>query len=373
VEKNLNSKTELFFLLKEKKYKKIFIITGQNSFYKSGANKIIEKLVKNINVKLYFKKSYYPEINELKEIVTLINKFSPDLVIAVGGGAVMDYAKMSNIIPVEYLENIKDSIINYHDIGYKKKNILIALPTTAGSGAEMTSNAVIYINKVKYSIENKLLIPDHFFLIPSFILNNPKKIKSSSGFDAIAQSVESLISQKSNKQSIFFAKQSLELTNKSFLNFINKPSTNNATKMLLAANLSGKAINISKTTAPHAISYPFTAMFGINHGHAVSLFFEKFLRFNYLNLDKSSCSFDLNKRYQIIFDKFNVKDINELCLKIKFYKKSSGLEDNFKKLNINLDKNVEKILNGVNPLRLKNNPISITRKDLKNILLNEKF
>ena len=133
----------------------------------------------------------------------------------------------------------------------------------------------------------------------------------------------------------------------------------------------GKAINISKTTAPHAISYPFTAMFGIDHGHAK--IFEKFLKFNYIKSSDSSRDFDLTKRYNLIFKKFKVKNIQDFFDKISYLKKNSGLEDDFKKLKINLNHNIENILNGINLLRLKNNPIELSKKDLKFILLNEDF
>ena len=78
----------------------------------------------------------------------------------------------------------------------------------------------------------------------------------------------------------------------------------NISKMCLAANLSGKAISISKTTAPHAVSYPFTAYYGISHGHAVSLTLEKFLKFNFINYKKANCNFYLNLRYKSIFNIF---------------------------------------------------------------------
>ena len=71
--------------------------------------------------------------------------------------------------------------------------------------------------------------------------------------------------------------------------------------MCLAANLSGKAINISKTTAPHAVSYPFTSYFGVSHGHAVSLTLNKFLLFNYKNIHNCSQDFDLKKGFKILF------------------------------------------------------------------------
>ena len=76
--------------------------------------------------------------------------------------------------------------------------------------------------------------------------------------------------------------------------------------MAIASNLAGKAINISKTTAPHAVSYPFTSLFNVSHGHAVGLFFEKFFSFNYENKDKSETSFDLKKRFDLIFNLFDV-------------------------------------------------------------------
>ena len=135
---------------------------------------------------------------------------------------------------------------------------------------------MIYINKIKYSIEDKHLKPFSYFLIPSLIIKNSKELKSSAGFDAISQAVESLVSVKSTLKSIAFSEKSLNLSLKNYLNFIKKPSFENCSKMSLAAMYSGRAISITKTTAPHAVSYPFTSLFNISHGHAVSLTLEKF-------------------------------------------------------------------------------------------------
>ena len=129
-------------------------------------------------------------------------------------------------------------------------------------------------------------------------------IKSSSGFDAIAQATESLISMKSNDESVNYAKKSLDISLKSYIDFLKNPNLKNASEMIIASNLAGKAINISKTTLPHAASYPFTNLFNISHGKAVSLFFEDFFLFNYKNISKSKSKFNLNDRFDIIFKLF---------------------------------------------------------------------
>ena len=365
---SLNSLQELDSILKNKNFKKIFILCGKKSFKLSGANKILEKKLINKDTYFYFKNSPYPEIIELKKIINSIQKFSPDLIIAVGGGSVIDYAKIANVLNNN--ENLKKTIINST---YKIKNKfskLLAIPTTSGSGAEVTSNAVIYIGKKKYSIESEIIKPDYFILLPKLVINSSVKIKSSAGFDAIAQAIESLISRKSNQASVKYAKRSLEISLKNYLNFLKTPSLSNTSAMCIAANLSGKAISISKTTAPHAVSYPFTSFFNISHGHAVSLTLNKFLKFNYFNYKSSNCDFNLLQRYKIIFDLFMVKDINELDQKMLIIQKKAKLENNLVKLGIDMNKNYSKIISGVNLLRLKNNPIELKKEDLKIILKN---
>ena len=148
------------------------------------------------------------------------------------------------------------------------------------------------------------------------MITAPNKIKASAGFDAIAQALESLVSKKSNSQSVDYASKSLKISINSYISFLKDPNMKNATEMSIASNLAGKAISISKTKAPHATSYPFTSLFNISHGHAVSLFFEKFFKFNYDNKDKSDVSFDLKKRFDLIFDIFGTSNINDFNSKI---------------------------------------------------------
>ena len=140
--------------------------------------------------------------------------------------------------------------------------------------------------------------------------------------------------------------------------------------MCLAANFSGKAINITKTTAPHALSYPFTAHFGINHGHAVSLTLNEFLKFNYKNIYNSKKKLRLKEKFNMIFKIAKVKNIDEFDEYLKNLKKKAGLIQNFKKLNINIKNNLNLVLSGINKKRLNNNPVNINIFVIKKILKN---
>jgi len=362
----INSTEDVKKFVNDSSFRKIFLLCGKKSFVTSGAKIFFKKLLNNKETKLFYKNSELPILEELIDIINVIKDFKPDLILAVGGGAVIDYAKIANVVDVR--DDLADLIANYSYPFKKKYTKLAVIPTTAGSGAEVTSNAVIYVDGIKHSFESELLLPDNFFLIPEFLMSAPNKIKASAGFDAIAQALESLVSKKSSDQSVEYASKSLRISINSYISFLNDPNLKNATEMSIASNLAGKAISISKTTAPHAVSYPFTSLFNIGHGHAVGLFFESFFKFNFNNLDRSETSFDLKKRFDLIFDLFGVKSINDFNSKIRLIKQQAKLEDNLEILNINIKQSSEKIIKGINLLRLGNNPVKIDGKEIYNII-----
>ena len=234
----ISSTQDLEKFLDNNDFKNIFILCGEKSFSTSGASDFIKELELNKRIKIYYKKSYVPVIEELITITDQIKNFNPDLILAIGGGTVIDYAKIANIVDTNH--NLAELIVNY-SYPYKNKFTKLAvIPTTAGSGAEVTSNAVIYVNGIKHSFESNILIPDFYFLIPEFVKSAPFSIKASAGFDAIAQSLESLVSKKSNDTSVKFASESLEISLNHFVSYLNKPNIHNTTQMSLAANLAGE-------------------------------------------------------------------------------------------------------------------------------------
>ena len=104
------------------------------------------------------------------------------------------------------------------------------------------------------------MVPDYFFLFPKLVINSNSKIRSASALDGISQAIESIISLKSNKESVRYSLMSLDIFAKNLNNYFEKNNDKNTLQMCIASNLAGKAINISRTTAPHAVSYLYFSL-----------------------------------------------------------------------------------------------------------------
>lgn len=142
----------------------------------------------------------------------------------------------------------------------------LALPTTASTGAEETRFAVCYDGETKYSVDFEAIRPSDVAIVPEFTASLPEYQKASTNFDAYAQAVESLWAKGATKESKEYARLALALMKKG-----DWPE---------ASYWAGRAIDISRTTAAHALSYYLTSHYGIPHGHAVYMVFEYVCRNN---------------------------------------------------------------------------------------------
>ena len=107
----VNSPEDIKKFINDKSLKKIFVLCGKKSFVTSGAENLFKKLIIHKEIKLFYKKSELPILEELIEIINSIKNFKPDLILAVGGGAVIDYAKIANVVDVrEDLADLIESI-----------------------------------------------------------------------------------------------------------------------------------------------------------------------------------------------------------------------------------------------------------------------
>ncbi len=367
----LNFKNKIISLIKKNKYKKIFILTGKKSFKSFKEHLYLPLVSSQSRLEIYFKKknNIYPEYKELRYLIEKINKFNPDVILAIGGGTIIDYAKLANVFSNK--KKIIYNILKNNVFINSKKTKLIVIPTTAGSGSEATRFAVLYINKKKYSLESNFIIPDYIFLVPNIIINLSKKNKASSGFDSIAQSIECLFSKRSNKKSVKYSLLSLHYSLKYFISFIEKPTLANAKKMCLASYYSGKAINIAKTNLPHSLSYFFTSHLRIPHGQAVSLFFLKILKFYYSNINNFNKNSTINSRFKLLFRITKTENIHQLLFYLKTIIEKAKLTLTIKKLENNSF--LRKVVKSINKERLNNCLVDPTKDDILNILSSKKI
>ena len=366
----INSIKKLRDILQKHNPKNIFLVTGKTSYKKCGAKNILDKILKEYNVARFYDFDVNPKLNDIEKGIKLFKSKKCDFVIAVGGGSVMDVAKSINSFaankgkPEDYLQKGKPI--------KKKGKILVAIPTTAGSGSEATKFAVIYINKTKYSLDNEFILPDYSIVDPQFIMNLPKSITASAGMDALSQGIESYWSINSTNESKKYAKQAIRLAIKNLANAVNG-NTSSRIAMAKAAHLAGKAINITKTTACHAISYPITSYFNVPHGHAVALTIPYILVYNSNVtdedlLDKRGVSYVKNTINEIA--KFlGTSNVEDASKKVMDLMEQIGLNTKLSELGINTDKDIMIIIkNGFDPQRVKNNPRALTKNSLINIL-----
>lgn len=336
------------------KYSSIVLFCGKTSFGKFRLSTEISKILGKKNFRKFCEIESNPSLESLVRAKQFISESRCDLLIALGGGSVIDTAKSAVFLCEEKIIDI------------------IAIPTTCGTGSESTQFATYYKGKTKESFDSPKLLPKYVGLSSIFLESLPNKIMAESAADAICQAIESYWCVNSTEISKKLAKKAIVYIKENLANAIQNRDKKSLDGLILGANLAGRAINITRTTIAHAVSYPITSFYEVPHGQAVSVTLPYFVEYN-SNIEKNDCADNRGHEYV-------KKTIHELCemfgvssakhLKeflISFFGKI-GLETNLIKL-INDKKNINLIVdNGFNPARAKNNPRIITRIQLKELL-----
>lgn len=167
----------------------------------------------------------------------------------------------------------------------KKYNLRhVAIPTSGGTGSETTKFVVLTVDGQKKTFTDEKFVPSGYILDPYLSVSLPRIHTLSSGLDALSQSLESLWSKNATAESVAYATVGMELSLKNLQDALKDPQNVQARmNMLIAANMSGRAINITRTNVCHAISYPLTDWYGIPHGIACAMslgFFAEKMGFN---------------------------------------------------------------------------------------------
>lgn len=221
-----------------------------------------------------------PTYAQAQKLVDQFKASGADFILAVGGGSVMDTAKLAGILATDSY-GVKDLLDNPGMAVKCVKSVMV--PTTAGTGAEATPNAIVAVpeKEVKVGIVNPAMIADYVILDAVMIKNLPRKIAASTGVDALCHAIECFTSNKANPFSDLFALQALDM----ILNNIEKACDDPAAMaeknaMLLASFYAGVAITASGTTAVHALSYPLGGKYHIAHGVSNAILLVPVMRFN---------------------------------------------------------------------------------------------
>ena len=301
-----------------------------------------------------------PLYEDVVKGVKIFNRENCDAIVAIGGGSSLDVAKCIK------LYSKLDGSENYLTQEYSDAKIpLIALPTTAGTGSESTRFAVIYYEGKKQSVNHISIIPNFAILESSVLKTLPLYQKKCTLLDALCQAIEAWWSVNSTDESKEYSKKAIEKITKNIKEYFLSPSEEVLSEIMLGANFAGRAINITQTTAAHAMSYKLTSLYKIPHGHAVAICLAPLFKFMSENLDK--CIDSRGKKYlQKTFE-----DISS-CLGENSVNGAIGwFFDLLKEMEIGSpdikEEDLEILVSSVNVERLSNNPIKLTAQDLENL------
>lgn len=331
----------------------VFLVRGKKSYESCGAkDAIIKFLPSDIKLIEFYDFSENPKIEDLEKGIKLLNEHTCDLIIGIGGGSVLDMSKL-----IRFFHSYKGEITEAEFIQSSVPLPLITIPTTAGTGSETTHFAVLYKNKVKYSVTHKDILPDIAIVDPSFTYSNPTYLTACTGFDALAQAIEAYWNVYATKESDEYAIRAIELLWPNIPIAVNMPTKEARDKVSEGSYWAGRAINITKTTAPHAFSYPFTSYYGYPHGHAVALTFPFFMKCNHDTLFQDK----MNSLYKMI----GIDNIEYSDIIMRNYIERIGLRF---VLPTNFQKRL--IIENINIQRANNNPKVLTNKLVINAIKN---
>ncbi|MBE1444206.1 iron-containing alcohol dehydrogenase [Paenibacillus sp. OAS669] len=221
-----------------------------------------------------------PTVENIEQVFAGMADKAYDVLIGFGGGSVLDSAKILAVLATNEC-SIRDLLGT--DLVKKPGIPTILIPTTSGTGAEVTPNAIVTLpdEELKIGIVSKHMLPKVVFLDPMPTLGLPKPITAATGMDAFTHSLESFISNKANPISDMFALESIRLISSSIVEaYQNGTNVDAREKMLLGSMYGGMALTAAGTAAVHALAYPLGGKFKIAHGVANSMLLPHVMEFN---------------------------------------------------------------------------------------------
>ncbi len=358
-------------VLKDKK--RAFIVTDTYLF-NSGAVDKITKVLHEIDVEyqIFFDVKPDPTLSTINQAMAQLRPFQPDLIIALGGGSPMDAAKIMWLMYEQPDVNFEDLSMRFMDIRKRiyqiddlgKKATMVCIPTTSGTGSEVTPFSIITDDEthVKYAIADYALTPNIAIIDPNFVDGMPKGLTAASGIDALVHAIEAYVSCMATN---FTNSNALEAT-KLIFRYLERSYKNGASdplareKMHYAATIAGMSFANSFLGLCHSMAHKLGAMYNVPHGVANALLIRQIIKYNSTDAPKKQAIFPQYKypnaktKYGQIADELGlggknddekvellIKAVDELMDKIDLPKSIKQFGVDKKKFMDNLDELVE--------------------------------
>ena len=351
-------------IIKETGASKVAIFTDKG-IEKAG---LVDVVLKNILVeyRIFDDLPAEPTYLEAQALVDEAGAYGADLIIAVGGGSVMDTAKLASLLQGGQIR-VKDLLDS--PLIAKKRVRTLMIPTTAGTGAEATLNAIVAVpeQKLKVGIVNPEMMSDYVILDPEMIRKLPMKISASTGVDALCHAIECYTGNKANYFSDIFALEALSLIMNNIEKAVKDPDAMDAkVKMQIASFYAGIAITSSGTTAVHALSYPLGGRYHIAHGVSNAILLVPVMKFN-----EDAISSRLASGYDRCYGHSDLSEREKsraMIERMEEIVKSLEIPSNLATFNVGLGDLDDLVEAGMKVTRLLNNNMkTVTKKDARRI------
>lgn len=337
--------------------KKVFAVCSQSAIERYG-KKIFQDSGAEVTWFEHFTSN--PDYEDVKKGVELFRENSYTAIVSIGGGSAIDVAKA--ILAFSNMDPSKD----YMEQEITESGVLhLAVPTTAGTGSESTQFSVIYVEGEKKSLSHECLLPDYALLEPAYLASLPIFQKKCTLMDALCQAIESYWSVNSTQESKEYAREAINIILRNITSYLDGGETARG-MVMKAANLAGRAIDITQTTAAHAMSYKLTSLYGIPHGYAVGVCLPFVWEMFLTNLDQ--CTDKRGKNYLLSV----MRDLQALFGTDSLEHTIMWFQALLAKLDMTLNsydlaEHLPELVSSVNLQRLGNFPILLSEEDLKHI------
>ena len=284
--------------------KRAFIVTDRYLF-NSGSIYNVTNVLEEIGIdyQIFFDVKPDPTLSTINEALNIVRPFEPDVIIALGGGSPMDAAKIIWLMYEHPETNFEDISMRFMDIRKRicaipelgKKATMVAIPTTSGTGSEVTPFSIITDDKthVKYAIADYALTPNMAIIDPNFVDSMPKGLTSASGIDALVHAVEAYVSVMATNFTNSNALEAIKLVFKylprSYREGAKDPIARE--KMHYAATIAGMAFANSFLGICHSMAHKLGAMYHVPHGVANALLIRQIIKFNASDAPKKQATF----------------------------------------------------------------------------------